>query len=113
MRCPSIYPARLCYGGAMECGDVIERLRAHEAELKGLGVQRLYLFGSTAAGTAGAASDVDLLFDYERGAFGLFELMDVKQRASDILGRRADIMTRDSLHRTLRPQIEAAAVLVF
>jgi hypothetical protein len=39
--------------------------------------------------------------------------MEVTERASSILGRKADIMTRDSLHRTLRPRIEAAAVLVF
>jgi uncharacterized protein len=39
--------------------------------------------------------------------------MEVKERASRILGRRADIMTRDSLHRLLRPRIEAAAVRVF
>jgi hypothetical protein len=39
--------------------------------------------------------------------------MDVKERASAILGRKAGIMTRDSLHEILRQRIEAAAVLVF
>jgi predicted nucleotidyltransferase len=97
----------------MDRQAAITRLRAHEAELKKLGVQRLYLFGSTARGEANAESDVDLFFDYEAGALGLFELMDVKSRTSEILGRHADIMTRDSLHRMLRAQIEADAVLVF
>lgn len=72
-----------------------------------------YLFGSTARGDARPDSDVDLFFDYEKGKLGLFQLMDVKARTASILGRKTDIMTRDSLHRTLRPQIEAAAVLVF
>ena len=40
-------------------------------------------------------------------------MMDVKERASSILGRKVDIMTRDSLHKVLRDRIEAAAVLVF
>lgn len=97
----------------MRRDEVIQRLKEHEAELKQLGVERLYLFGSTACGDAHADSDVDLFFDYEKGKLGLFQLMDVKERASSILGRKADIMTRDSLHRMLRPQIEAAAVLVF
>jgi len=97
----------------MRRDEVIQRLKEHEAELKQLGVERLYLFGSTARGDAHADSDVDLFFDYEKGKLGLFQLMDVKERASSILGRKADIMTRDSLHRMLRPQIEAAAVLVF
>jgi uncharacterized protein len=97
----------------MERDEAIERLRQHEAELKRLGVKHLYLFGSTASGEARADSDVDLFFDYEKGTLGLFQLMDVKERASHILGRKADIMTRDSLHKTLRQRIEAAAVPVF
>jgi len=97
----------------MERSDAIARLRAHEAELKQLGVLHLYLFGSTARGDAREDSDVDLFFDYEPGRFGLFELMDVKDAAARLLGRKTDIMTRDSLHRVLRERIEATAVPVF
>jgi len=97
----------------MERAAAIAALKAHEAELKRLGVEHLYLFGSTARDEARADSDVDLFFDYQKGKFGLFELMDVQERACDILGRRADIMTRDSLHKTLKQRIEAASVLVF
>ncbi len=97
----------------MERDEAIKRLRQHEAELKQLGVKHLYLFGSTARGEAQADSDVDLFFDYEKGKLGLFQLMDVKERTSSILGRKADIVTRDSLHKTLRQRIEAAAVPVF
>ncbi len=81
--------------------------------MKRLGVRDLYLFGSTARDEASVDSDVDLFFDYERGTFGLFELMDVKDLASKILGRDADIMTRDSIHELLRPGIEASALRVF
>jgi uncharacterized protein len=58
-------------------------------------------------------SDVDLFFDYERGKLGLYELMDVKEAAATILGEKTDIMTRDSLHRTVRQRIEADALQVF
>ncbi len=97
----------------MKCEEAINRLRAHEAEFKLLGVDRLYLFGSTVRGDANADSDVDLFFDYQKGKFGLFELMDVKEYARNILGCKADIMTRDSLHKVLRHSIEDAAVRVF
>ncbi|MCI0466120.1 MAG: nucleotidyltransferase domain-containing protein [Beijerinckiaceae bacterium] len=93
--------------------EAIRRLREHEADLNRLGVEHLYMFGSTARGDAQFDSDVDLFFDYEKGKLGLFELMEVKEYAAQILGRKADIMTRDSLHKTLRPQIEATAVRVF
>jgi predicted nucleotidyltransferase len=104
---------KMCYHSVMERAAAIATLKAHEAELKQLGVEHLYLFGSTARGEAREDSEVDLFFDYQKGKLGLFELMEVKERASGILGRKADIMTRDSLHKTLRPRIEAAAVLVF
>ena len=88
-------------------------MRQHEADLKRLGVEHLYLFGSMARGDATEDSDIDLFFDYEKGKLGLYELMDVKAFASSILGRTTDIMTRDSLHKTLRQGIETSAVRVF
>ena len=74
------------------------RLKEHEAELKQLGVEHLYLFGSTARDEAREDSDVDLFFDYGRIARSL--RADGSQgAASEILGRKTDIMTRDSLHK--------------
>jgi predicted nucleotidyltransferase len=96
----------------MQRDEAITKLREHEAELQRLGVRHLYLFGSTARGEA-REDDVDLFFDYEKGMLGLFGLMDVKEETSRILGRKADIMTRDSLHKVLRPRIEASALQVF
>jgi uncharacterized protein len=93
--------------------EAMGRLQRHETELRRLGVERLFLFGSTARGEAREDSDVDLFFDYEKGKLGVFELMDVKAFAADILGVKADITTRDSLHKRLRPQIEASAMRVF
>jgi uncharacterized protein len=103
----------ICYNGTMKADEAITRLQQHEADLKRLGVEHLYLFGSTVRGEAREDSDVDLFFDHERGKLGLFELMDVKERTADILGRKADIMTRGSLHPRLRKRIEESAVLVF
>jgi uncharacterized protein len=97
----------------MKRENAIAILKEHEAELRKLGVAHLYLFGSTARGEAREDSDVDLFFDYEKGKLGIFELMDVKEQTSRILGRKADIMTRDSLHKVLRSRIEASALQVF
>ena len=97
----------------MNRDKAISRLKEHEAEFKRLGVKRLYLFGSTACGEATENSDIDLFFDHEKGKLGLFELMDVKERTASILGQKADIMTRDSLHPVLRKRIEETSVLVF
>jgi uncharacterized protein len=97
----------------MERDEAIAKLKEHEAELRRLGVEHLYLFGSTARGDARPDSDVDLFFDHPEGSLGLYELMDVKDAAARVLGCKADIMTRRSLHRVLRERIEASALQVF
>ena len=94
-------------------GGAIGLLKAHEAELRRMGVLHLYLFGSTARCEAREDSDVDLFFDHPEGSLGLFALMDVKEAATRILARKTDIMTRRSLHPVLRKQIEASALQVF
>ena len=97
----------------MERDEAMRTLQQHEADLRRLGVEHLYMFGSTARGEANNDSDADLFFDYQKGKLGVYELMDVKAYAASILGRKTDIMTRDSLHKTLREAIEATAVRVF
>jgi uncharacterized protein len=97
----------------MERGEVIAKLKQHEVELKRLGVEHLYLFGSTARADAREDSDVDLFFDHPEGSLGFFALMDVKETAARIRGRKTDIMTRRSLHPVLRKGIAASALQIF
>jgi predicted nucleotidyltransferase len=97
----------------MRRDEAIRRLRESQQLLKRLGVEQLFLFGSTARDEAREDSDVDLFFDHPEGSLGLFQLMDVKEQATRILGREADITTRRSLHPLLKPRIEASALQVF
>jgi predicted nucleotidyltransferase len=97
----------------MTRAEAIARLRQHEADLRRLGVEHLYLFGSTARDEASEESDVDLYFDHARGRLSLFDLMELKERTAAILGRDADLMTRASLHPALKQRIEASAMRVF
>jgi predicted nucleotidyltransferase len=103
----------ICYNNRMLADQVIARLRQHQDELRRLGVEHLYLFGSTARGEAHDDSDVDLFFDHPEGSLGLYDLMDVKEATGRILGCKADVMTRRSLHPALRSRIERSAVQAF
>ena len=49
----------------MDSGDVIDTLRRHEQDLRSRGVRHAALFGSVARGTAGPASDIDIMIDIE------------------------------------------------
>jgi uncharacterized protein len=92
----------------------IEALRALEPELRKRGVGALYLFGSTARGEATANSDIDLFFDDAPNArLSLLDVIGIQHFLQDMLGKKVDLITRDSLHPLLRADIEAEAVPVF
>ncbi len=99
--------------GAMTRDEAVARLKEHETDLKRLGVEHLFLFGSTARDEARDDSDIDLFFDHPEGSLGLFELIDIKEAAARFLGRKTDIMTRRSLHPRLKSRIEASALQLF
>lgn len=97
----------------MDRDTAIKLLKANEAELQRLGVRHLYLFGSTARGEARPDSDVDLFFDHEWGQLSLFDVMEIQDVTSRILGRETDAIARASLHPVLRDRIEKSAIPVF
>jgi predicted nucleotidyltransferase len=92
--------------------DIIAALRAKAADIKGLGATSLYLFGSAARNEATEQSDVDLFIDYDPERFSFVELIRLRERLSTVLGRQADLTTREGLHPLLRSQIEASAIKV-
>lgn len=98
----------------MDRETVIAKLKAHEAELRGLGVAALYIFGSVAEGTQRPDSDVDLFFDPAPEAdLSLIEFVGIKHRLSDTLGVEADLHLREGLNKHIRRNAEAEAVRVF
>lgn len=97
----------------MDRSSAISRLRRYERKAAALGVRSLYLFGSTGRDQARADSDVDIFVDYDVDRFGLIELARLGRELSEVLGRRADVGTRDGLHPLLRERIEQEALRVF
>ena len=97
----------------MTCADIIVTLRSRAPDIRALGATSLYLFGSAARGEARDDSDMDLFIDYDPDCFSFVELIRLRERLSDILGRPADLTTREGLHPLLRPEIEAEAIKVF
>ena len=97
----------------MKRQDAISLLSGSADAIRSLGVDALYLFGSTARDEAREESDVDLFFDYEDGkVFTLVDLITLRDAITNILDRDADVIARNSLHAYLRPKIEAEAVRV-
>ena len=98
----------------MDRDAVLERLRAHEAELKAMGVKRLSLFGSVARGEAGPGSDVDLAAELDHGRpFGLFEFAGLQERLGQLLGARVDLVSEPIRKERFRARVDEDRVHVF
>jgi predicted nucleotidyltransferase len=78
--------------GRLTRETVLRRLRESYPQLREqYGVRRIGLFGSFARGTAGEASDVDLIVEFQQ-PIGLrfIELID---ELEELLGRKVDVLT--------------------
>ncbi len=75
--------------------------------LENMGVIRYGLFGSFVKGTQTANSDVDLLVEFEPGRKSFDGFMDLAYLLEELLGRKVDLLTRESLSPHLGPKILA------
>jgi predicted nucleotidyltransferase len=88
----------------LDLQHVLEILRAHEDDLRRLGVSHAAVFGSVARGEAGSESDVDVLVDLDdKRPMGIFEYARVKLYIDELLDGSSDVVNR----RTLKPLLRA------
>jgi uncharacterized protein len=91
----------------LDLNDVLQTLRAHEADLRRLGVSHAAVFGSVARGEAGPESDIDVLVELdENRPMGIFAYARLKLYVNEILGGAADVVNR----RTLKPLLRAGVL---
>lgn len=75
-------------------------------------VKKASVFGSFARGEAKARSDVDLLIEYKKKDKSLFDLVNLKIELEEILGRKVDIVTYNSIYWRLREHILSEQVII-
>ena len=94
--------------------QVIRLLRGHEDELRAAGISGLSIFGSVARGEHGPESDVDLAAELHRPTkIGLFALIGLERRLSELLGRPVDLVILPVSKPRLAANIERDKQLVF
>lgn len=90
--------------------DVVARIAAAEADILGLGVRRLALFGSVVRDAAREDSDVDLLVEFDPGAKSFDHFMALGELLEHVLGHDVELVTPESLSPFLKPHILEHAV---
>ena len=98
----------------MNRDQVIAKLRAHEQELKQVGIVHLSLFGSTARGEAGSDPDVDPLAAFhDLGQISLLDVIHVENQIADLLGEHVDLLVEGTLKPHMKENIDREAVRAF
>ncbi len=98
----------------MDRDSVLAKLRQHEPELKAGGVVHLRLHGSLARGTASAASDIDLIAEFDPARrLSLLDMVGLELHLSDLLGTRVDLSPVHTLKAPVRERAVNEAVLAF
>lgn len=91
----------------------LDEVRAHRAEIERLGgrygMRNIRVFGSVARGEAGAASDLDLLVDVERG-HGYFDMAGFALGVEELLGVFTQVATSGGLKARIRQRVLHEAV---
>ena len=77
--------------------SIAERLRRERTALAALGVLEIGLFGSFARGEQTPESDVDLLVEFTPQQHTFDSFMDLSFFLEALLGRKVELLTRESL----------------
>lgn len=75
------------------------------------GVRNIRVFGSFVRGDARPESDIDLLVEYVPGRSG-FDFERFADAVEELLGRKVDVATVNSLHPLIRDRVLSEAVLL-
>ena len=77
------------------------------------GIAELEVFGSLARGSTGPDSDVDILYTVREGRRLGWEIEDLADELSVLMGRPVDLVSRRALHPLLRDDVIAGARTVY
>jgi predicted nucleotidyltransferase len=76
-------------------------------------IRWLAVFGSALRDDFGPDSDVDVLVDFEPDHIPGYRFISIQEELSELLGRKVDLLTRNSLNRWIRNRVLAEAQVLY
>lgn len=93
---------------------VIAVLRAHEAELKELGILHAGVFGSVARGEARPDSDIDIAIDIDESREpSIYDYAGMQRQVAALFDRKVDVIDRAAFRPGIRESVAADLVYAF
>src|SRR5208282_2482006 len=98
----------------MKRDEIIEKLKAREADLRAHGVMHAALFGSVARDEQNAESDIDILVDLDPAVIvTMFDYAGLKDYIAGLFNDSVDVVDREALKPRVRPKATADAIYAF
>ncbi|WP_134090753.1 nucleotidyltransferase family protein [Olivibacter sp. XZL3] len=85
--------------------DLISLLQANKDRIRSFGVKKLSLFGSFVTNQVKSDSDVDFLVEFNPSMKTYDNFMDLSFFLEDLLGRKVELITPQSLNKHIGPYI--------
>lgn len=85
--------------------SLLSLLKANKKRIQSYGVIKLSLFGSFVSNHPSPESDVDLLVEFDPAKKTYDNFMDLSFFLEDLLGRRVELITPQSLNKHIGPHI--------
>ncbi len=76
------------------------------------GAKKIGIFGSVARGEERADSDIDVLIEFN-GDPSLLDVVIIEQEASEILGKKIDLVTEDALSPYIKEKVMKEVVVLY
>ncbi len=90
--------------------ELIQRLTGNGQQIRSFGIERISVFGSFVRDTKiTPASDIDLILDFIPGRKNFDNLVDLGDFLENLLGRKVELLTRESLKSDTGKHILATA----
>ena len=84
---------------------LLSLLKANSQKIRSCGVSKLSIFGSFTTGRLNADSDVDLLVEFDPAKKSYDNFMELSFFLEDLLGRKVELVTPQSLSKHIGPHI--------
>lgn len=76
------------------------------------GAKKIEIFGSVARGEERVTSDIDILVEFD-GSPSLLDVVRIEREVSEEIGKKLDLVTKDSLGPYIRDKILKEAILIY
>jgi predicted nucleotidyltransferase len=84
---------------------LLSRLLSNRTKIRSFGVSKLSIFGSFADGKPDSESDVDILIEFDPAQKTYDNFMDLSFYLENLLGRKVELVTPQSLSKHIGPYI--------